>query len=216
MTSAPSCSLWCMSQIVRSQITMSLDGFMAGPDQSEENPMGRGAMALHEWFFRGEEGSVDAEIGATNLDGTGAVVMGRNMFGPVRGEWSSRAEEWRGWWGEEPPYHAPVYVLTHHAREPLVMEGGTTFHFVTDGFDAALALAREAAGPDLDVQVAGGASTVAQALRAGVLDELFVHIAPLVLGAGERFFDGAGTPGLEIVETIASPRATHVRYRVAR
>jgi dihydrofolate reductase len=203
-----------MSQLVRSQITMSLDGFMAGPDQSEQDPMGRGTAALHAWFLGAAKAQVDAEIGAQVLAGTGAYVMGRNMFGPVRGSWDSAAE-WRGWWGDEPPYHAPVYVLTHHARAPLEM-AGTTFHFVTDGFDAALAQAREAAGPDLDVQVAGGASTVGQALRAGALDELFVHIAPLVLGAGERLFAGAGTPALEIIETIASPAATHVRYRVAR
>jgi dihydrofolate reductase len=140
--------------------------------------------------------------------------MGRNMFGPVRGPWGD--EDWRGWWGEEPPYHAPVYVLTHHEREPLEMAGGTTFHFVTDGLESALAQAREAAGPDLDVQVAGGASTVDQALRLGALDELFLHIAPLVLGAGERLLAAAGEPKLEIVETIASPAATHVRYRVVR
>jgi dihydrofolate reductase len=194
---------------------MSLDGFVAGPDQSEDDPLGRGGMALHDWMFEAEH-DPDAALGAKMLEGTGAYVMGRNMFGPVRGPWDSRPGEWRGWWGEDPPFHAPVYVLTHHAREPVVMEGGTTFHFVTDGLEAALALAREAAGPDLDVQVSGGASTVAQALRAGALDELHVHIVPLMLGSGERLFDGAGRPRLEIAETIASPAATHVRYRVAR
>jgi dihydrofolate reductase len=204
-----------MSPIVRCQITMSIDGFVAGPDQSEDDPLGRGAMEIHDWLFKAED-DVDARIGAQMLEGTGAYVMGRNMFGPVRGEWSSRAEEWRGWWGEDPPFHAPVYVLTHHAHAPIEMEGGTTFHFVTDGLEAALALAREAAGPDLDVQVSGGASTVAQALRIGALDELYVHIVPLVLGGGERLFDGAGRPRLEIAETIASPAVTHVRYRVAR
>ena len=142
----------------------------------------------------------------------GAYVMGRNMFGPIRGEWE---EDWRGWWGPEPPYHAPVFVLTHHAREPIEMEGGTTFHFVTDGFDAAYAQARETAGDD-GVDIAGGASTVRQALVAGVVDELTLDIAPVLLGSGERIFDGVGSFGLEPVEVLHSPLATHIRYRVGR
>jgi dihydrofolate reductase len=133
------------------------------------------------------------------------------MFGPVRGPWQ---EEWRGWWGDEPPYHAPVFVLTHHEHEPIEMEGGTTFHFVTGGFDAAFARASEAAG-DRGVDIAGGASTVRQALAAGVVDELVLDFVPVLLGAGERIFDGVPDPGLEIVEVIHSPLATHVRYRVA-
>ena len=136
--------------------------------------------------------------------------MGRNMFGPIRGEWSG---DWQGWWGPEPPYRAPVFVLTHHAREPLEMEGGTTFHFVTEGLDAALERAREAAGPDANVSIAGGASTVNQALAAGVLDELTLHVVPVVLGAGERLFDGVGDLRMEVVGTTSSPGAAHVRYR---
>ena len=136
--------------------------------------------------------------------------MGRNMFGPIRGPWK---EEWRGWWGEVPPYHAPVFVLTHHARDPIEMAGGTTFHFVTDGFEAAFTRASEAAG-DLGVDIAGGASTVRQALVAGVVDELVLDFVPVLLGAGERLFDGAPDPGFEQVEVIESPLATHVRYRL--
>jgi dihydrofolate reductase len=141
--------------------------------------------------------------------------MGRNMFGPPEGgDWQGDWRgDWRGWWGDEPPYHAPVFVLTHHPREPVEMEGGTTFHFVTDGFDAAYGQAVEAAG-DLEVLIAGGASTVRQALEAGVLDELYLDIAPILLGGGARLLDGVTDPGLTPVEVIASPRATHVRYRI--
>jgi dihydrofolate reductase len=138
-------------------------------------------------------------------------VMGRNMFGPVRGEWR---EEWTGWWGPEPPYHAPVFVLTHHQHDPIEMEGGTTFHFVTEGFDAAYAAACEAAG-DRGVDIAGGASTVRQALVAGVIDELTLDIAPVLLGAGERIFDGVESFGFEPVEALHSPLTTHIRYRRA-
>ncbi|HEY4096438.1 MAG TPA: dihydrofolate reductase family protein [Baekduia sp.] len=200
---------------VTCQISVSLDGYMAGPDQSVENPLGVGAERLHTWYFGGE-GTVaaDAELKAHLLDGNGAYIMGRNMFGPIRGEWPDLS--WRGWWGEDPPYHTPVFVLTHYAREPLEMEGGTTFHFVTGGFDEALTRAREAAG-DRNIAMAGGASTLNQALAAGALDELFLHYSPILLGAGERLFEGLDTPPeLEIVETIASPAATHVRYRVVR
>jgi dihydrofolate reductase len=200
---------------VTCQISVSLDGYMAGPDQSAANPMGVGAEGLHRWFFGGE-GTVeaDAQIKEHLLDGNGAYIMGRNMFGPVRGEWPDLS--WRGWWGEDPPYHTPVFVLTHYEREPLEMEGGTTFHFVTGGLDEALTRAREAAG-DRNIAIAGGASTLNQALSAGALDELFLHYSPILLGAGERLFEGLDTlPQLEIVETIASPAATHVRYRVVR
>jgi dihydrofolate reductase len=200
---------------VTSQLSISLDGFVAGPDQSEEHPLGVGGMALHQWHFDNPgQSPIDVEVTASMLEGNGAYVMGRNMFGPIRGEWGL---EWRGWWGEDPPYHAPVFVLTNHPREPLEMEGGTTFHFVTDGLDSALAQAKVAAGPDLDVAIAGGASAVNQALAAGAVDELYLHTAPVLLGGGERLFGGlSDPPRLEIVETIASPAATHVRYRVLR
>ncbi len=196
-------------------LSISLDGFVAGPQQSVDDPIGRGGMALHQWHFEAEEPGhdVDARWTAALLRPRGAYVMGRNMFGPVRGPWSSYdGGEWRGWWGPEPPYHAPVFVLTHHAHEPIEMEGGTTFHFVTDGIDAALALAREAGGGDVDV--AGGASAVRQALYGGELDELVLDIAPVLLGAGERLFDGPVPGRLEPLEADHSPLATHVRYRV--
>ncbi|HET6505750.1 MAG TPA: dihydrofolate reductase family protein [Baekduia sp.] len=196
---------------VTGHVAVSIDGFVAGPDQSEEHPLGLGGPRLHEWHLPGREHHpVDEEAAKAILEGNGAYVMGRNMFGPIRGEWSG---DWRGWWGPEPPYHAPVFVLTHHPREDVVMEGGTTFSFVTDGFDAALARAREAAGPDRNVSIAGGASTINQALAAGVLDELTLHVVPVVLGAGERLFVDVGDPRMEVVEATTSPGATHVRYR---
>jgi dihydrofolate reductase len=195
---------------VTCQISVSLDGFAAGPDQSREHPLGVGGERLHTWFFTDEPHPADRALGERLLEGNGAYVMGRRMFGGGPGAWDPA---WRGWWGEEPPYHAPVFVLTHHPREPLAMQGGTTFHFVTDGLAAALALARAAAG-DRDVAIAGGASTVQQALRAGVLDELHLHVVPVVLGAGERLLDDVGDPALEPVDVVASPAATHVRYRV--
>ena len=170
-------------------MSISLDGFVAGPDQSREQPLGKRGRELHLWHL-GDERANEADETAAGwlMRPRGAYVMGRNMFGPIRGEWE---EDWRGWWGPEPPYHAPVFVLTHHAREPIEMEGGTTFHFVTDGFDAAYAQARETAGDD-GVDIAGGASTVRQALVAGVVDELTLDIAPVLLGSGERIFDGVG------------------------
>jgi len=196
---------------VTAHVSVSLDGFAAGPDQSLADPLGVGGEGLHEWMFAGA-GGVDAEVAAEMLTGVGAHVMGRRMFGGAMadGRWDP---DWRGWWGEEPPYHAPVFVLTHVPCEPLPMEGGTTFHFVTGGFDAALELARAAAG-DLDVAIAGGASTVDQAMAAGALDELHLHHAPVLLGAGERLFVDIGDTRLSIVESRAGARATHVRYRV--
>ena len=193
-------------------VSISLDGFLAGPDQSADHPLGVGGMAVHAWHIGDVTDAGDAEVRDRLMAPRGAYVMGRNMFGPIRGPW---AEDWRGWWGPEPPYHAPVYVLTHHPRDPVEMEGGTTFHFVTEGFDAALAQARAAAG-DREVGIAGGASTVRQALAAGALDELTLDIAPVLLGAGERLFDGVEDPGLEPIDVVASPNATHVRYRVGR
>ena len=164
-------------------MSISLDGFVAGPDQSREHPLGKRGREVHAWHL-GDERANEADETAVGwlMRPRGAYVMGRNMFGPIRGEWE---EDWRGWWGPEPPYHAPVFVLTHHAHEPIEMEGGTTFHFVTDGFDAAYAQARETAGDD-GVDIAGGASTVRQALVAGVVDELTLDIAPVLLGSGER------------------------------
>ena len=207
---------------VTCQISISLDGFVAGPSQSMDNPIGEGGMRLHEWAFatdtwneqHGQEAgsrTADSEVAAKMMEGVGAFIMGRNMFGPGRGAWD---ESWRGWWGEDPPYHAPVFVLTNHAREPLVMEGGTTFHFV-DGFDAALAAATDVAG-DLPIDIAGGASVVRQAIAAGELDELTLGYAPVALGSGERLFDGTITPTLEIIEGEQSALATHVRYRIVR
>jgi dihydrofolate reductase len=191
-------------------MSMSLDGFVAGPDQSRDNPLGVRGLELHHWHLGNP--THEADITATNslLAPRGAYVMGRNMFGPIRGEWD---EDWRGWWGDEPPYHAPVFVLTHHAHDPIEMQGGTTFHFVTEGFDAALAQAREVAG-DLGVDIAGGASTVRQAFAAGAIDELMVDIAPVLLGSGESLFEGVEDPGLELLQVSHSPLAIHVRYRV--
>ena len=196
---------------VTCRISVSLDGFVAGPEQSPEDPLGQGGERLHEWAF-GTVDEADARVLDEAVRGVGAYVMGRKMFGGGEGPWD---ETWTGWWGEDPPYHVPVFVLTHHPREPLEMRGGTTFTFVTDGIESALAQARAAAG-DEDVAIAGGASTVQQYLAAGVLDELHLHIVPIVLGAGERLLEGVGDPALEPVEVIASPAVTHVRYRVLR
>jgi len=209
---------------LRFGITMSLDGYVAGPDQSEENPLGVGGMELHEWFFplkqfremHGETGgevnasSAVAEDRTTNI---GATIMGRNMFGPVRGPWPDQS--WRGWWGESPPFRHPVFVLTHHAREPIEMQGGTTFHFATDGLESALNQAKDAARGG-DVWLAGGASVVNQYLAAGLVDEIGVSIAPLILGAGERLFEGLdrGAVRLEQVQAVDAPGVTHVKYQV--
>lgn len=191
-------------------MSISLDGFVAGPDQRRDQPLGRRGGELHTWHMPGADvGEADRTAAGWLMRPRGAYVMGRNMFGPVRGEWD---EDWQGWWGAEPPYHAPVFVLTHHPHDPIVLEG-TTFHFVTEGFDAAYAQAVEAAG-DGGVDIAGGASTVRQALAAGVVDELTLDIAPVLLGSGERIFeDGAETFDFEPVEVLHSPLTTHVRYR---
>jgi dihydrofolate reductase len=198
-------------------VSISLDGYLAGPDQSLDNPLGVGGERVHRWHMPPAEpaNGDDAAATADLMTPRGAYVMGRNMFGPVRGPWSSFGSEWRGWWGEEPPYGAPVFVLTHHAREPLVMSGGTTFHFVTDGFDAAYAQAVETAA-GRDVRITGGAATVRQAFAAGVLDEITLDVAPVLLGAGERLFEGVADPGLELLGVTSSPLATHLRYRVGR
>ena len=206
------------------QMAISLDGYVAGPDQSVENPLGVGGMRLHEWVFEleawrrqaGQEGGVVNEStpvieeAQTNI---GAYVMGRNMFGGGPGPWATDPP-WNGWWGDEPPYHAPVFVLTHHTHAPIEMEGGTTFHFVTDGFDAAYAQARETAGAD-GIDIAGGASTVRQALLAGVIDELWLDIVPVLLGSGEGIFNGVAEFDFEPDEVLHSPLATHICYRRA-
>ncbi|ART72378.1 5-amino-6-(5-phosphoribosylamino)uracil reductase [Mycobacterium dioxanotrophicus] len=195
-------------------MSISLDGFVAGPDQSRDDPIGRGGMRLHRWHLEQPQHDVDARWTANLLRPRGAYVMGRNMFGPIRGDWETDGEQWRGWWGDEPPYHAPVFVLTHYEHDPIEMAGGTTFHFVTGGIGDALAQAR-AAG-DGDVDIAGGASAVRQALAAGELDELSLDIIPVLLGHGERIFDETTVNELELVETEHSPLATHVRYRFTR
>ncbi|MDP9165542.1 MAG: dihydrofolate reductase family protein [Actinomycetota bacterium] len=193
-------------------MSISLDGFVAGPEQSREAGLGKRGRELHDWHL-GDPRATDADKIATEwlMRPRGAYVMGRNMFGPIRGEWT---EEWTGWWGPEPPYRAPVYVLTHYGRDPIPMQGGTTFYFVTQGFDAAYAAAREVAG-DNGVDIAGGAATVRQALLAGVIDELTLDIAPVLLGSGERLFEGVESFGFQPVEVLHSPLSTHIRYRRA-
>jgi dihydrofolate reductase len=193
-------------------MSISADGYGSGrgPTQTEERPFGdMPGEVLHRWMVEAPDESPD-EMAA--ILGAGAYVMGRRMFGPIRGEWTG---DWRGWWGADPPYHAPVFVLTHHAREPIEMEGGTTFHFVTDGIHSALEQARAAAG-ELPVHIAGGASTANQYLAAGLVDELRLQVVPVVLGKGERLFDGVPYLELEIVTVRSTSLATHVHYRVLR
>jgi len=209
-----------MSRVRVSAFSISTDGYGAGPDQDLANPMGRGGMALHEWVLgtrtfrtmfgqQGGETGIDDDFAARAMQGLGAWILGRNMFGPVRGPWPD--ESWRGWWGEEPPYHCPVFVLTHHARPALTMKGGTVFHFVTDGLQAALARAREAAG-EKDIRIGGGVSTVRQALSAKLLDEMHLAVAPVLLGSGESLFAGLDLPalGYRVTGRVASAAATHL------
>ncbi len=202
--------------IVKADIAISLDGFAAGPNQTLENPLGEGVEErLHAWMFDERAENHRAEIDA--IVGAGAYIMGRKMFGPVRDEWPAPEErfgDWRGWWGEEPPYHAPVFVLTHYAREPLEMTG-TTFYFVTNGIHSAMEQAREVAG-DADISVAGGAETLNQALWAGLVDELRLHVTPVTLGAGERVFDRVPPLDLELVRERVTPEVAHLTYRVRR
>jgi dihydrofolate reductase len=208
---------------LRLKISMSLDGFVAGPDQSVENPLGVGGMRLHEWVFpltvwRAVHGLPGGEVNEStrvveeSLANIGATVMGRNMFGGHPGGWDAR-KPWNGWWGENPPFHHPVFVLTHHAREPLELAGGTTFTFVTDGIEAALEQARRAARGQ-DVSLAGGAKAAQQYLEAGLVDEMEIHLVPALLGGGERLFDGVGDDlhGLEWVRTVATPVVTHLKF----
>jgi len=210
---------------LRLTITMSLDGYVAGPDQSEENPLGVGGMDLHEWFFplkefREMHGEAGGEVNASSavveqrLANVGATIMGRNMFGPIRGPW--RDESWRGWWGENPPFHQPVFVLTHHSREPLQMQGGTAFHFVSDGIESALRQAKDAA-QGRDVALAGGAAVVNQYLAAGLVDEIDISIAPLILGSGQRLFADLDHGRLKLtqIRAVDAPDVTHIKYKVS-
>jgi dihydrofolate reductase len=201
--------------------SISIDGYGAGPNQDLDNPLGVGGMSLHEWVFGtrtfqkkvlGRDGGttgINDDFAARGFDNLGAWILGRNMFGPVRGPWPD--DSWKGWWGDNPPYHVPVFVLTNHPRASIAMEGGTTFHFVTDGIDAALQRAREAAG-ERDVRVGGGAATIRQYLAAGLIDEMHLAISPVLLGAGEHLFAGLDLPklGYRRAEHVATPGATHV------
>jgi dihydrofolate reductase len=209
-----------MSRLRVAAFSLSLDGFGAGPDQSRENPLGVNGMNLHQWAFRtrtfkkmfGQEGGetgVDDEFAARSFENIGAWIMGRNMFGPIRGPWPD--ESWKGWWGSNPPYHVPVFVLTHHARAPIPMEGGTTFHFLTDGIESALRQA-QAASDGKDIRIGGGVSTIRQYLRAGLIDELHLAMSPVFLGSGETLFADLDMPalGYECADRVSTPHATHL------
>ena len=207
------------SKVKVAAFSVSLDGFGAGAEQSLENPMGVGAMGLHAWFrdtrsFRqmvgGEGGTTDVDeaFAQRSFQNIGAWIMGRNMFGPIRGAWPD--ENWQGWWGDEPPYHVPVFVLTHHARPPLTMKGGTVFHFVTGGIQDALARAREAA-QDKDIRIGGGPDTIRQYLQAGLIDEIHLAVSPTLLGSGESLFAGIDLRqlGFSCTESVGTPKALH-------
>jgi dihydrofolate reductase len=209
---------------LRCHISISADGYVAGPGQSEESPLGEGGERLHDWAVSlaawrarhekgGGEVNASSQVMAESLANVGAGVMGRKMFGPVQGgDWGDRA--WKGWWGDDPPYHNDVYVVTHHPREPVEMAGGTTYHFVTDGIERALERAKESAGGQ-DVRLWGGAGIINQYLAAGLLDELELHIVPRLLGGGARLFEGVGADvRLEQVRAVEAPGVTHVKYRV--
>jgi dihydrofolate reductase len=211
---------------LKASLAMSLDGYSAGPDQGTEQPLGKGGMDLHSWAVElaafqeahaHEGGIVNASTTVIEemQQNVGAVIMGRNMFGPIRGPWQD--ESWRGWWGEDPPFHVPVYVLTHHPRAPLEMQGGTTFHFVTDGIESAYEQAVAAAGGK-DITLGGGASAVQQYLAAGLLDVLQINLVPILLGGGERLLDGLGTApvGFERTRVLEAPSVTHLQYRVVK
>jgi dihydrofolate reductase len=214
-----------MSQVRVHSFSISIDGYAAGPNQDLENPIGVGGLKVFDWFFPtrtwqrmhgqadGETG-VDDNVAARGFENIGAYILGRNMFGPVRGPWPESPNEWKGWWGDEPPYHTPVFVLTHHARVPLEMKGGTTFYFVTEGIYSALEQAKQAAG-EKDVRVGGGVSTIRQYLSAGLIDELNLAIAPFLLGNGEHLLGGLNLPelGYECAERIEGEKATHVTIR---
>lgn len=213
-----------MTRVRVNGFTISLDGYGAGPNQDIDHPLGAGGTELHQWlvptrtFQRalfGKDGGmagVDDDFAARGFQNVGAWILGRNMFGPVRGDWPDTS--WKGWWGDNPPYHVPVFILTHHARPPIEMEGGTTFYFITKGIREALDHAREAAA-GMDVRIGGGPGTIRQYLREGLIDELHIAIAPVLLGRGEPLFDGVDlrTLGYECVEFVASEKAAHVILR---
>jgi len=209
-----------MSKVVVQSIGVSLDGFAAGTDQSLENPLGIRGPELMEWFFptktfieqhggEGGETGIDDGFAAESMSNKGAWILGRNMFGPIRGPWPD--ENWKGWWGDEPPYHVPAFVLTHHARDPIEMKGGTTFYFITDGIHSALEKAKAAAG-DLDVRIGGGPATIRQYLTEGLIDELHVALRPVLLGKGEPLFTGLDLReiGYQVERWVAGERATHI------
>jgi len=213
-----------MTRLLVRGFTISLDGYGAGPNQSKENPLGVGGEELHEWLvgtrtfmrMQGKEGGdtgIDEDFAARSMSGFGAWILGRNMFGPVRGPWPD--ESWRGWWGKNPPYHAPTFVLTHHQRPPLEMEGGTVFHFVTEGIEAALERARAAAGHQ-DIRLLGGVATIRQYLQARLVDELHLAVSPRLLGSGEHLLAGLDLPalGYRVAECLPSAKAAH--YTIAR
>lgn len=212
-----------MSKLRVHGFAVSVDGYGAGPNQSLQQPLGEGGMKLHKWQFitrtfrrmhdmEGGEAGVDDDFAARGIENIGAWILGRNMFGPVRGPWTD--EEWKGWWGDNPPYHVPVFVLTHHPRPSITMQGGTVFHFITDGIHAALDKAREAA-EGKDVRVGGGVSTLRQYLEAKLVDEMHLAISPVLLGRGESLFEGIDLTalGYQAVEHVASPHALHVVFR---
>jgi dihydrofolate reductase len=208
---------------LRLKISMSLDGFVAGPNQSVNDPLGVGGMELHQWVFglrawraaHGMDGGEENESSAIIEEGIaniGATIMGRNMFGGHPGPWS-KDDPWTGWWGKNPPFHHPVFVLTSHARKPLTLEGGNLFTFVTDGIESALAQAKRAAG-NKDITLAGGAKAASQYLKAGLVDEMEIHLVPILLGSGERLFDGVGPGlhGLTLIRTVATPKVVHLKF----
>ena len=215
-----------MTRLIASAFTISLDGYGAGPHQSRENPLGVWGEELHDWLVstrtfkrthggEGVEGDtgIDEDFAARSMAGMGAWILGRNMFGPIRGPWPD--ESWRGWWGKNPPYHVPVFVLTHHSRPPLEMEGGTVFHFITDGIESALERARDAAG-GLDIRLGGGVATIRQYLQARLIDEMHLAVSPLLLGSGEHLFAGLDLSSLGYRCAECVPGAKAVHYIIAR
>jgi dihydrofolate reductase len=197
-------------------MSISADGYVAGPGQCRQHPLGVGGEALHAWHLGPtKDHPVNRQVVSEMLDGMGATIMGRNMFGPIRGPWGD--SDWQGWWGEEPPYHCPVFVLTHHSHDPIELRGGTTFHFVTDGIEAAYAHAEAAAG-GAPISIAGGASCARQAIAAGLVDEIDLQVNPVILGSGERLLEGfeTGAPTLELDRVLEAPGVAHIRYRVIR